>query len=405
MTGKNKIRHYRRHGFTLLSVLAFLGLLTIQDAIESAGHRNEKTLNKSSAYAGHDHANDPDMANTIRTYPFLAGTVLDDCRLCHRAGTVNNQPANNCDYCHAVYETRGFGVTLNPFGNAYAEKGRVPEAFKAIETADSDSDGFTNLAELQAGTQPGEARSKPGLKTAPCVVLNTKELNQIKRHSQFLLMNAHRSSDFYANYSGWRITDILLHLGSMQTATHITAISHDGFKKDYAMADIVKHFPRSIFYGNMDTPGFLGDCPAWVEYPDGLPMGVETGKPIRDEQRLMLADRRNGKPLKPVHQSKSGHLAGEGPYRIVVPQNRISPPDQPMDTSNPQWPNPFDETAHHNASDSARGVIAIAVHPLPDGTKEPDWRARADELLQSGSIMFFGAIKVETPFPTEKETP
>jgi len=399
-------RHFRRHYFTLLTLAVFFGLMMVQDAIESAENQADQPLKiQSRAYAGHDHDKDKDMANAVNVYPELIGTVLDDCRLCHCDGIRDREYANHCDFCHAVYKNEGFTVTLNPYGTAYAAAGRSRDGLKTIETADSDGDGVTNIAELKALTQPGEADSKPGLAPAPTVIMTAEKLASIPRHSQFLLLNAHRVSDVYATYSGWRLRDILKELGSIGKATHITAISHDGFKKDYSMKDILDYFPRSIFYGNMDTPAFLGDCPAWVVYPDTLPLNIETGKPIPDEQRLMLADRKNGIPLETIHRSDTGRLEGEGPFRMIMPQRRIAPPDQSMLTTNPDWPNPFDESLHHNSGDSARGVIAIAVHPLPEGTREPDWRARADELLQSGSLMIFGAIEVETPSQTTQAAP
>jgi len=395
---KEQLLRLKKHTFTALALLVFIGLPAAQDAIES-------TEIQSKAYPGHDHDKDRDMANTVRAYPHLAGTILDDCRLCHTDGIRNNTSYNHCDFCHAVYKTEKFTVTLNPYGADYAEAGRSVEGLKAIETRDSDEDGVANRVELNAGTQPGEPDSRPGLKPAPLVILDRNDLNALERHTQFLLLNAHRSHDQYATYSGWRLYSILDHLGSLRKASRVTAISHDGFKKDYSMADIVRHFPRSIFYGDMDSPAFLGDCPAWVEYPDPLPSDVETGKPIHDAQRVMLADRKNGRPLEPIHRGKTGHLDGEGPYRMIMPQRKISPPDQSMTASDPDCPNPFDETNHHNSGESARGVIALAVHPLPEGTREPDWRARADALLQSGSIMVFGAIEDETPEKSSDTTP
>ena len=60
--------------------------------------------------------------------------------------------ASNCSICHTSPPTR------NSYGSAYASAGHN---FAAIEGADSDGDGFTNIAEITAGTYPGNAASFP----------------------------------------------------------------------------------------------------------------------------------------------------------------------------------------------------------------------------------------------------
>ena len=64
-----------------------------------------------------------------------AGTPLDSCSLCH-----TNVPA------------------LNGYGNDWKNNGK---SFSAIEGMDSDSDGWPNLAEIQALSMPGNASSTP----------------------------------------------------------------------------------------------------------------------------------------------------------------------------------------------------------------------------------------------------
>jgi len=61
-----------------------------------------------------------------------------------------------CTTCHigSSYEDR------NDFGKDFANNGHD---FKAIEGFDSDVDGFTNLAEITAGTLPGNRDSHPAL--------------------------------------------------------------------------------------------------------------------------------------------------------------------------------------------------------------------------------------------------
>ncbi len=80
------------------------------------------------------------MMQAETAYPTIAGTSLDDCALCHTSA-----PA------------------LNSYGNAF---GRNNHNFAAIESADSDGDGFSNLAEINAHTFPGDAGSHPAVPTA-----------------------------------------------------------------------------------------------------------------------------------------------------------------------------------------------------------------------------------------------
>jgi hypothetical protein len=69
--------------------------------------------------------------------------------------------AAGCLVCHdkAPYTKTG----LNPYGKDLAKqsKPRTAAAFKAIEALDSDKDGATNIAEIKAGTLPGDPASRP----------------------------------------------------------------------------------------------------------------------------------------------------------------------------------------------------------------------------------------------------
>jgi hypothetical protein len=64
-----------------------------------------------------------------------------------------------CLVCHAKTPPT---KDLNPYGRDYlSKKTRDAAALKAIENLDSDKDGFTNIAEIRAGTLPGDPSSKP----------------------------------------------------------------------------------------------------------------------------------------------------------------------------------------------------------------------------------------------------
>jgi len=64
-----------------------------------------------------------------------------------------------CLTCHAKMPP---SKELNPYGHDFlGKKTRDAAALKAIESLDSDKDGFSNIAEINAGTLPGDPASKP----------------------------------------------------------------------------------------------------------------------------------------------------------------------------------------------------------------------------------------------------
>src|SRR5512135_1028215 len=78
-----------------------------------------------------------DLASAEAQYPFIVGSRIDTCNLCHVPNAIPN---------------------LNPYGSAYLNHGRNPAALVAIETLDSDGDTFTNIQELRALTFPGDPK-------------------------------------------------------------------------------------------------------------------------------------------------------------------------------------------------------------------------------------------------------
>jgi hypothetical protein len=65
----------------------------------------------------------------------------------------------SCSICHTSVPA------LNGYGTAYANAGHN---FKTIESQDSDGDGATNIAEITAGTNPGDPNSKPAPTPVAC---------------------------------------------------------------------------------------------------------------------------------------------------------------------------------------------------------------------------------------------
>ncbi len=83
------------------------------------------------------------LASVRAWYPQLADSRLDTCNLCH---------------------LNGGGSSRNPFGEAFAANGF---SLVAIESLDSDGDGYTNRQEFKALTFPGNPKDFP--RSAPIV--------------------------------------------------------------------------------------------------------------------------------------------------------------------------------------------------------------------------------------------
>jgi hypothetical protein len=97
------------------------------------------------------HATPNEMGYTEDQYPFIVGTKLDSCTLCH---------------------TEVGSYLFNPYGQAYNDQiGSPAEDFKAIEKIDSDGDGYTNIQEIKAGTNPGDPKDHPQTTRSPNIVL------------------------------------------------------------------------------------------------------------------------------------------------------------------------------------------------------------------------------------------
>jgi hypothetical protein len=63
----------------------------------------------------------------------------------------------SCNACHL----QGGGTENNDYGTAFHRQGENFKAFAAIENLDSDQDGASNIAEINAKSNPGDPRSTP----------------------------------------------------------------------------------------------------------------------------------------------------------------------------------------------------------------------------------------------------
>ena len=246
---------------------------------------------------------------------------------------------------------------------------------------------------------PGDARDYPGLVPAPAIGMNLERLLELPGHSQFLLLNASNSRDFYARYRGVKILDLLKHAGISKNATQITVFSPDGFSMAFPIDvpdpqtdpstvqyDVMGPYPNGTYYGGLD----------FVDYSI-IPGCVENGDCIPDKLYMLLAYLRDGDPLTPGKINPTTlKLDGEGPYRLIPPQKIAGSPDRSCrDTPlGDGWD--CDDSKNHNAGSSARTVAAIRVDPLPDGTTDFNWYEGGWNLVDKAKLVIYGAINPRT---------
>lgn len=389
---------------TVPGVIVAAAALVLAVGLASAGPQKATA---SRAYVGH--ANDGDIGNFIRAYPKAAGTRLDDCQTCHRAGVTGTDTAREfspCGYCHllvfpdARYKTgvpADYEATLNAYGLAYENAGRTVEALAAMAKLDSDGDGSTNEAEIAGLRYPGDATSRPGQPLAPYLSLSLADVRKLGVRTQFMLMNTTKEpTDDYVNYTGVKVMDLLVGAGvDLRGVQGITVFAPDGYSIDYSLEDIGRPFPRGYYYAG--PAAFSGAERSFVTYPEKVPREVADGKEIREEPWLMLAFEREGEPLDiSAYEKGTGRLAGEGPFRMVKPQRdllgdpaRPGRPDRAAKakTFGDGWD--FSPKIDHNAGSCVRGACVIRVNPVPAGFEEYDWK-NGWPLIAEGKIVIYG---------------
>ncbi len=345
------------------------------------------------------HRNDQDMAAFLEAYPACKGGRIDSCLLCHPAGTVegkhgSKRSVDSCTYCHDVYGlTPPHGpLPLNSYGRIWMKAGRNIAAFRRIALTDPDGDGVATWKEIGRESFPGDAKDHPGLLHPPTVTLKREQLAKLPRTSFTLLMNTHKSGDFYATYGGVTVETLLKHVGLSPKARSVTFFCPDGYCYTVLLRSktgyhLLGSYPKMRMYHGLP----------WVKVPKYL-FWLGNGKLLPGTPYALLAMSRNSKTLKVsnlVRKSPTSRrwiLNGEGPYRLVLPQANPCIPDQPSNRVYPDYPNPFNNSLDHNNGPSVRTVVALRVDPLPEGTTDSDWHRRGWKLVEEGAVVIYGAI-------------
>jgi hypothetical protein len=355
------------------------------------------------AYKGH--ADDSDVNAILTGYPDLKNTAVDSCATCHKGGAVPDalQPKgmrseNSCGYCHAVYVKgrRDIRETLGRYGADYLAAGRGVEAVKALARKDSDGDGFTNEAEFYKGTNPGEPVSNPSAPVAPNRVYALsaiREMPSVASQTVFLNTSHNKAGDFYNEYRGARIYEMLQAAGISGSAESVDFISYDGFEGAFAIDELKKSWPQAAPVMGLSKKE-MGSC-GWINYNA---RSLDASKALPNVS-VMLAFEENSKPIDAARlDPATGKIVGTGPLRLVVPQYRISPPDLPQyaekscqDKVAPKYR--FNADYDHNGGRSSFAIVAIRVKPLPKGTRDFEWEKVRDQFVAEGKLVIFGALK------------
>ncbi len=370
-------------------------------------------------YAAYNHQGDTDSANFRTAYPQAVGTKLDSCAVCHSGGSyTTGTPPNQktttlggCQWCHyltnygADLSEATLVKTLNSYGLAYKNNGRNANALQAIGSLDSDGDGYSNKAEIAALRYPGDPNDDPSKVAAPYKVFTRQQVEAMPQHTQFLLMNASKSTDSYVQYTGVTVERLLKRL-KLSSATAITVFSPDGFFQYHpfqpdpspSLYHVYGTYPAANFYYNPQADVAINPSTGWADYSAPSAAGRNNGDPIvnRDGLKMILAIKRDGQYLTPGVLTSQNKLDGEGPFRIVPPQKVPGPPDQRSTAANAQNPNvwvwPYQPNGDHNAGFSSRSVTMIRVEPLPAGTTDIDTLEAGWPYIDEDKIVVYGAI-------------
>jgi hypothetical protein len=359
-------------------------------------------------FAAYHHMGEIDSGIFLYVHPDKAGTKLDSCNLCHSGGSYQQGSKTvtlgSCQWCHYKfgYDASGnIDDTLNPYGKEYKSNGRSANAVESIATLDSDGDGYTNAAEIAANRYPGDPNDDPSKVTAPYRIFTKEQLEKMPQHTQFMLMNTHKSGDFYAQYTGVTM-DRLLHKLLLPEATGIKVHAPDGWAQFHPLYPdpnpifyhVFGDYVSSLFYYNEQADIALNPASGWCEYYAPSVAEYKHGDPIINSSglKMLLAIKRDGQYLTPGVLTPQNKLDGEGPYRIVPPQKIPGPPDQKSTSTYQDVIWPFDDNADHNAGFSTRSATIIKVEPLPEGTTDIDTMEAGWPYVDSAQIVIYGSI-------------
>ncbi len=344
----------------------------------------------------------------FKTYPQVVGTRLDGCDTCHISIVAlppgeksgKNVKLSTCDSCHRLTDHgRKPGNTLTPYGIDYKKNGRNAAAFAAIASLDSDGDGASNGAELEAKTNPGDPLSAPDKQLAPHVVISYDDL--AKKHlpvvEQTIFVNVSKSKDgdSYSDLRGFKLIDVLQAAGLAKDATSVDVISLDGYTTTFSIAQLRRAYIQAAPVLGLDKAA-LGEC-GWVRYEA---KNLKAGAPLPNAN-ILLAFSENGNEYSASTINDQQRLIGSGPFRVVAPQMKNPGiPDissRATDECVQKVPKQFhfNRDYEKNSDYCVKAVVAIRVNPMPPGMMDIHWPQYSQKAIAEKSIVVFGGIKTK----------
>jgi hypothetical protein len=220
-------------------------------------------------------------------------------------------------------------------------------------------------------------------------------------HNQIMLMNTHKSGDFYAEYTGVPMAELLEDIGILDFATGISVFAPDGWAQyhplEYDEDPVLYHvygvYPEAQYYYRAEADEDINH-EGWCSYPSSVVEGLSPGEPIKVKGglQMILAYARDSEELLPGQLTSANKLDGEGPFRVVPPQKLPGPPDQPSTSPDNGDIWGFDPDADHNAGFSSRSSTVIRVEPLPNGTTDVDLLEAGWNYVDEEKVLIYGAI-------------
>jgi hypothetical protein len=215
-------------------------------------------------------------------------------------------------------------------------------------------------------------------------------------------MNASRSDDNYAEYTGVPMEDLLNDAGILPSATNILVYAPDGWSQYHPLEEdpdpelyhVNGDYPDSVYYYDAQADMALNPSDGWCDYSAPSCLGRNPLDPIVNSGglKMILAYAREGQNMDPGILDASNKLDGEGPFRVVPPQKNPNAPDQRSTNTNPSLIWPYMEDWDHNAGASSRTVTIIKVEPLPAGTTDIDVLEAGWAFVDQDKIIVYGAI-------------
>jgi len=150
----------------------------------------------------------------------------------------------------------------------------------------------------------------------------------------------------------------------------------------------------ATFYYDLEADADRNPDYGWCDYLAPSCIGRSHGDaiPVSGGLKAILAYRREGAYLDTGVLNDENKLDGEGPFRVVVPQKFVGPPDQSSKSDDQDVLWPYDYDLDHNAGSCSRSATIIKIEPLPDGTTDIDILEAGWSYVDQKKIIVYGAI-------------